>query len=565
MNKKLTARILSLALCATLGSTSFAACGGGTSEEQIDASKSQLYVNTFYAGLGDQWLKDFKTAFETKYAETSFEDGKKGVQVVIDYSYSSGYEIVQGLMDSRSEVIWCENVNYSQLATSGLALNINDVVQKPMSEFGETGTIEQKFDDSLLAYYKAVDGNVYALPWFDYMKGVIYDVDIFEGKQSDGYGFYLAKDGGYTSGLEGEPEKANGPDGVAGTFDDGLPVTHEQFFAMMDEMVRYGITPFCFPGMYTYVDSFFLNLWANEAGVEQMNVAFNLSGTAKNLVDVSADGTVTPLGDTEITNENGHLVLKQESKYRAYQFLQKFVKNNRYYSINSFSASQSHVMAEEEFLYNVADGNEKVAMTVNGIWWEEEASSIFTAMSDLDEAYSRDNRRLAWMPMPYYTDPGETTVARKQTVSTETQNCVFIKSNIAEEKVELAKKFLEFTSSDEQLVAFAEAISVPRALKLEDAALLEESDNLTYYGKSVLDMKNNTNIVCPQSTNKFQWSAGLSYHNMFTQAIVGGSTYTAVTFAFYNNTAMTAADYFNGSYNRVANTWQNLLDKWTGN
>lgn len=562
MKKKNVTRMLSLAMCMTLGVSAFAGCG--PTDDGIDATKTQLYVNTFYAGLGDRWLLSFKDEFEKKYANESFEEGKTGVQVVIDYSYSSGYEIVQGLMSSRSEVIWCEAVDYSKLATSGMALNLNDVVTKQLTDYGETGTIEDKFDDSLLAYYKAVDGNVYALPWFDYMKGVIYDVDIFEGKQSDGYGFYLAKDGGFTNGLEGEPEKANGPDGVAGTYDDGLPVTHAQFFEMMDEMVRYGITPFCFSGMYTYVDSFFKNLWANEAGAEQLSVAFNFSGTATDLIDVAADGTVTELGDTTITNENGHLTLKQESKYRSYQFLEKFVKNSRYYSAKSFNASQSHVQSEEEFLYNVADGNEKVAMTVNGVWWEEEASAIFTAMEDIDEAYSRDNRRFAWMSMPYYQDPGETTEARKQTISTETQNSVFIKSNIDPNKIELAKKFLEFTSTDAMLVKFAEAISVPRALKLANPSLLENSDNLTAYGKSVLQMKNNSTIVCPQSTNKFQWETGLSFNSMFTAATVNGTAYSAPTFAFYNNTGLTAEQYFNGNYDKYSTVWQSYVDKYTG-
>lgn len=564
MKKRNVTRMLALAMCASLGVSAFAGCGGGGGDDTIDSTKTQLYINTFYAGLGDQWLMMFKDEFEKMYANESFEEGKTGVQIVVDYSYSSGYEIVQGLMNARAEVIWCEAVDYSKLATSGMAMNINDVVTKTLSEYNETGTIEDKFDDSLLAYYKAVDGNVYALPWFDYMKGVIYDVDIFEGKQSDGYGFYLAKDGGFTSGLEGQPEKANGPDGVANTYDDGLPVTHAEFFDMMDEMVRYGITPFCFSGMYTYVDSFFKNLWANETGAEQLGVAFNFKGTATDLIDVAADGTITELGDTEITNENGHLMLKQESKYRAYQFLEKFVKNNRYYSAKSFNASQSHVQSEEEFLYNVADGNEKIAMTVNGVWWEEEASAIFTAMEDIDEAYSRQNRRFAWMAMPYYQDPGETTEARKQTISTETQNCVFIKSNIDSGKVALAKKFLEFTSSDAMLVKFAEAISVPRALKLANPTLLETSENLTSYGKSVLQMKNNSVIVCPQSTNKFQWETGVSFNNMFTAATVNGTAYSAPAFAFYNNTGLTAAQYFKGTHDRVSVSWQSFVDKYTG-
>ena len=59
--------------------------GGGTGiTEEVDYSRTQLYVSNFNGGYGDEWLYKLKTRFEEFYKETIFEEGKKGVQVLID-------------------------------------------------------------------------------------------------------------------------------------------------------------------------------------------------------------------------------------------------------------------------------------------------------------------------------------------------------------------------------------------------------------------------------------------------------------------------------------------------
>lgn len=60
---------------------SLAACGDG---KKTDKNKSQIYVGVFNAGIGYTWLEELAERFETAYADTSFEDGKTGVQVFID-------------------------------------------------------------------------------------------------------------------------------------------------------------------------------------------------------------------------------------------------------------------------------------------------------------------------------------------------------------------------------------------------------------------------------------------------------------------------------------------------
>lgn len=560
-NKKFT-RMVAMLLCSLLLITGLVGCGSRGGQTTIDNERTQLYVNTFLAGLGDRWVQEYATAFEEFYKDTSFEEGKKGVQVVIDYTYSSGLDTLKDLVSTRSEVIWAEQANYTQIVAANIAYDISDWVTEPLTEFGEDVTIEDKMDDSLVNYYRGVDGKMYALPWFTYLKGVIYDLDIFEGKQSAGHGFYFAKDGGFTSGLAGQPAKSAGPDNVIGTYDDGLPATHAQFFEMMNEMIKYGIVPFSFPGMYEYyMDTFIFDLWVNDEGSAGMLMNNEYTGTANNLINVS-NGVVTPIAATEITNENAYMLLKSESRYRAYEFANKLVKNSRYYSEYSFNGSQSQLQAEETLLYNVIDGKEKVAMLTDGVWWESEVYSIFASMANNNSAYSRQNRRFGWMPMPYY-DEAETGEVRKQTMAVETDTTVIVKKNIAPEKVELAKKYIQFTSTDRMILEHAKKASAPRGLNISNMSIIDTDTELTAYEKSVLEFKNNTELIQVGGKNKFKWHTGFGFLGTFKGALINGAVNGSPIMAFRNNTA-TPETYFNGMYANIQPKWANYLKTYNG-
>ena len=78
---------LTLAFAFALSAT---ACGkrdnGGIT---INESQTQLYVSFYAGGIGTEWFNEAVRGFEAKYAETSFEDGKKGVQIVPDTNKST--------------------------------------------------------------------------------------------------------------------------------------------------------------------------------------------------------------------------------------------------------------------------------------------------------------------------------------------------------------------------------------------------------------------------------------------------------------------------------------------
>ena len=57
--------------------------GGGETEE-IDPTRTQLYVANYNGGAGTVWIENMKTAFEEECKKESFEPGKTGVQIMIN-------------------------------------------------------------------------------------------------------------------------------------------------------------------------------------------------------------------------------------------------------------------------------------------------------------------------------------------------------------------------------------------------------------------------------------------------------------------------------------------------
>ena len=82
-------RWMGVFMAALVGILAFPACGGDDRRE-VDETKTQLYVSVVPSGYGDSWLYAAAERFEQMYAETSFEEGKLGVQVFVSADAPSG-------------------------------------------------------------------------------------------------------------------------------------------------------------------------------------------------------------------------------------------------------------------------------------------------------------------------------------------------------------------------------------------------------------------------------------------------------------------------------------------
>ena len=541
--KKLAKLILILVLALTMTVTAAACRGGGGDPnnpggpggntpgggdtgitEEVDTARTQLYVSNFNGGYGDEWLKTLKTRFEEFYKDTEFEPGtgKKGVQVLIDNAKSGGEALSSSISGSRNEVFFSETVYYYSYVNNGLVADITDIVaDTTLEEYGDEGTIEDKLNAQQKDFYRVksasdTEGKYYGLPHYSGFSGIMYDVDLF-----DAQGFYFVADpdkdatanklntwydngnGGIMIGKNDTTPKSNGPDGEPGTFDDGLPATYDEFFILCDYIEGGGMTPVIWTGQHQkgYNNWQLQALATDYEGHEQMMLNFSFDGYAENLVQsIDGNGNVVKKPRTKIDSTNGYEMYTSAGRYYALKFFERLLSKSVYYDDKCYNTTQSHLMAQEDFLMSKPEsggGAGTIAMIMEGNWWENEAKDVFTmAVNAYGEEYGRNVRRIGYMPYPKAT---EAEVGDGITVMDTHYSLGFINANCEGVKLDLAKKFLKFAYTDESLAEFTVITNTPKALEyeLEDA----DKEKMSYFGRSIWDIKENSSFVYPYSTN----------------------------------------------------------------
>lgn len=573
--------VLMLSLVFPLVSCDRGEMGGGDDDDEIppdepkDTSKTQLYVANYYGGLGDKWLYKVKAAFEAANAETSFEEGKMGVQVhIYDDKTIDGAGLSSVLAndsgDSSKEgnaVYFTESVSYYELINAGLVADITDIVTGKNENYDLNGdgtpelvSIADKMDQTLNAYFRTADGKYYALPFYTGFFGMYYDVDLFEEN-----GYYFADVNSTT--MDGSKDnKSVGPDGVAGTSDDGLPATYAQFEILMATMRADSVYPFVWTASYTdYFMKSLANLWVDYEGYDQAMLNVTMNGTAKDLIEVDASGNITKLGDTVITpgkNGNAYMLQKQAGKYYALKFVNTILSNGMNYDPLSVGSGLSHTGAQERFLKSrkIAgkEGAQVIGMLIDGNWWENEANSVFSSMSkSYGSQWSRSQRRIAVMPTP------KVSLDRlgKTTIYDMNRSACFINANTPASQMEVAKAFLAFAHTNESLSLFNTVTSVPRPFSYT----ITESDrqSISYYGLSTYEYVKNANVVYSRNDedafflnnetyfsfgNAWGWTSKINDQKTEGNAIVG----------YFRNRTYTPETWFTGLYDYHKDNWKYL-------
>lgn len=539
------------------------ACGGPQTPssgdkrppEKIQDEKTQLYVSNYDGGYGTEWLYAVKDRFEAEYAETEFEEGKKGVQIIVhaDKDGYYGVELYNRMGVTSDEVFFSEGLNFNDFVHSDYLLGLNDVVK---NKNFDGKTILSKMSDEQRNSLE-LEGNYYVIPHYVGCGGINYDIDLFNSKK-----LYYAKDGAPSElGYGGKAkytdlagERSAGPDGEYGTYDDGLPATYDELFALCGYMKQAkGITPFCWTGQYhtTYSKWILSALAADYEGKEQMMLNYEFNGTATHLATVSGSGITIDANGTEIVNSNGYELYRSAGRYYALKFFENIIKNN-YFDPCGFDDGCSHASAQTKYLRSSYNG-EPIAMLLEGIWWVNEAKDTFSLMENrYGEEYSIKNRRFGMMPMP---KASADKIGEKSTIIDTHYSFSFIRKNISEKKAELAKLFLKYCYTDESLKEFTKVTGLPKAL---DYDLGSEMQWASPYSKNVWDLYANSDKVYPFSQNKLYLSAQSSF--------VYGSTFVTATQksaldALYNG--MTAENYFADIVSfRNKSLWDNAYSKY---
>lgn len=517
MNKKITSKLLaasilvSAAISPMLSGCSLSHTKGG----EIDASKTQLEIGNMDRGLGDQWLNAVIDKFENAYADYEGEDGKVGVQVIVTNKkeeFVSGtlavnmpYNEMDVYIVANSEYTMLYNKQFegesilADLSELTKALNYDDEGNLVPDGTGTT-SIESRMIRQYREFFDLSDGKggtYYGLPFFSTPVGGIYDADYFNEKS-----LYFTADGeiGANQADIYDGNCGKGPDGVLGTYDDGMPATWEQFKQLMIAIVGYGDVPFIWDGLNEYQKSYFFEqLYANYEGANDYSLLY------------SFDGVDSQFG--QITEANGYLLAGQEGRLAAHQAIKDIMSNDLFFSPDAMQSSTSHTDAQMLYLKSIEKESGRIAMLLEGSWWENEARQVFADMEEIEESWGHGKRDFRMLPIPNFEGTALSGVGvstqkddKQVIVMNDAGGAAIYVSNQAPHK-DLAFEFVKFMHSREMLVLMTQMSSVIRPFEYDFTE--EEYNACTKYTQSIIDMMRDpehTEIVWGKTGRNSVWS-----------------------------------------------------------
>ena len=530
---------------------SVASCGGGAGSGSGNKNKATLYVYSFTSGFGSEWLTSLIKDYEEKMKDVEI-DGKKGIHIEPTAEKS---DVAGSQMKGRQEVVYfLEQQDYYELLAGNYIADITSAVTSVNPYDGKT--LESKMYDDQKSYFgRDVNGEMhyYAYPHYYTSFGITYDVALFDQK-----GYYFADGYDVTGELAdmfvGKTDwaKSAGLDKQKGTSDDGLPTTYEEFFLLCDYIANVGgDNPLIWSGQHrdAYLTHFLNALATDYNGYQQMRLNFTFDGEATNLGTVVDGKFVEDAENTVIDGTNGAELARQAGKYYAMDFYntlynKSYIKEK---TTTLYSSTYSHLKAQETFLKG-SGNNVKNAMLLDGSWWQTEATPTFTSQGKVNAEYSKQNRKLAWMPLPKATADkvGEKAVSYDIMYPL----CV-MKSGLDTNswQYKYALDFIQFANSDEQLAKFTQITGCTKALQYDLTDTQYEA--LSYYGKTFYDAYKASDIVFPYDNNLL-FANNQSVFKEIDNTGAGSPLYKSTAYATYFTKGLengvSVEKYFSGMY-----------------
>lgn len=521
-------------------------------ETVVPDTMTGLYVGNYDGGAGHAWLDEAVRIFEAQYAETSFEEGKVGVKIVVknDKDPYIGTRLMNDMASNTEDLYITGTISYADFVAAGVLADVTDV----MTEKAEGGkSIAERMNEAMQKSFNVGtddDAKYYGGPSIDSVSGIIYDVDLFESEK-----LYIGADSvGTDIEWTDKTNKALGMDGKPNTYDDGLPETWEQFKVLMVRMITKNIIPFTWAGMYNTYAARLLNcIWASYEGVDDY------------MLNYTFDGVDSDVG--EINASNGYLLQKQNGKLAALTVAQHIFSDTRFY--HSQSPSQSHTDAQRVFLTS-AESSSRVAMLCEGSWWENEAKGTFDDMMKYGAHYAYGVRRFAYMPFPKFigTEGVPDTVAEETAILCDAgSGCVIVSKYT--EKLDLAKKFYAFLLSEEIQALLTATTGIPMPYEYDLTAT--QKSGMTYYAQSIWDLVHDDNVSLiyrvldqPIRTENTTYFSNWDWATTFT---VNGKRMSVRepldAFYKYNRDGLTAKAYFDAlSAGYTKEDWTKTLGKY---
>ncbi len=458
------------------------ACGG-TKVENTD-KRPTIYISAFNGGYGIDWLNKMVSDYNAERTENAY-------QIAVRDSKDE-FSTISGYIKSNTAVfdMFFSNANVYQLFEGGFLEPLTDVFDsKP--DGSEKSIREMLTNTDYIKAYTGRDGELYAIPYQESLKSFVYDHDVFLQ-----YGLLFNESGNFiTSPTE---TLSKGKDGVARTYDDGHPITEEQWEAMVVKANQLLGTAFNYSGKFaSYTNDLFFAILAQYDGVDAFQTHYTYNGEYE-----FTDGKKT------ITMEKGYLLAEAPGKLKAYKFMEKYIscKDSKlgiktpYINSKAGTLSYSHTDAQNDYILSNAQGKaNKIAMLYEGDWWENEAKTTFKALeAEQYTDYTFKTRNYKFMTLPLFEGQKE-------------KGCVYpigesfyvaLKKQTDETKKAICKDFIKYLYQPKYIQNYA--VTCGGVMPYDVQLTAEQEATLSPFAKNLREIyydKNNKFISVQIQTN----------------------------------------------------------------
>lgn len=454
--KKTLRLLIAFALGACMFLTAF-----GCKKSDPYKGKTIINFGCYEGGWGREWLDVAIEQFERMYPE---------YHVAVDYNKSYAGGTLYGKIDVIPQDMYYSPINLYDYLDNGKIMDVTEIVNTPLNEYlsdsqiavTETKTIASKMWQDMKDFCVSYDGKFYSIPFGGGFYSLNYDRDLFNSKR-----LFIAKDGTWCN-LSGD--LSVGQDGEAGTYDDGLPVTYQQFQDLLNRMSKNNIIPFTWSSIGGYTQHFAHAMSVAQDGIDVFNTFKFMEGT------YTFAGDAAP---TAITKANAYLLRNTRGKKDALQFAKDLIEGG-YYDSQAGAASMDFLTAQDTYLMSIENSKhgsgKPIAFFIDGGHWYNEAKNTLIEMADMSDDYK--DRKFGVMPFPWFEDA----TATKSTYFLSSANsCLFIRKNATEP--EGCKKLLAFLNSDEALKISSRTCGIIRYMNYD----LDQSDlqQMPYYYRTM--------------------------------------------------------------------------------
>lgn len=520
-----------------LGMTSCIGSGGTKLEPDDGDKRPAIYVSVFNGGYGREWIDTIVSDYNKEHPENSYK-------IAVRSSKDEFNTVLNNLQAGTAPYdMFYTNAFAYKLINARVLEDITDVWETKPD--GSDRTIHEMMvgSENYAKAYSDAAGKLYAVPLQESLRGFVYDHEMFLK-----YGLLFNEAGGFiTSPTE---TLSKGKDGIQGTYDDGHPITETQWAAMANKATAAFGYAFNYTGKFSnYLNDVFEMIAAQYDGIDKYMLNWTFDGTYD-----FGDGR----GEQTITLENGYELTKMQGNAKALEFMDTYLAckdtklniTNKYTYPSASTNSYSHTDAQNDFISFTAQNKKtKMAMLIEGDWWENEAKTMFNALEAekiTDYAFRKHDYR--FMTLPYFDGQAENV-----NVYTIAENMYMgLKKQTDEEKKAICKDFMVYSYQPKYIQNFTVVSGgvMPYDVELTPDQKAKLSPFVNNFLSIYRDHEHNKFINPMLYMNMYDTGRG----NMVSRTS-NGEHYVVINGLYYYS----AADYMSKLYNNQAKNWDSKL------